>query len=62
MSVLEILTIASALLVAASSFAMAQQPQMVRRHAPVHVMHSTARTGTAMNRHKIRHGYYPRTR
>jgi hypothetical protein len=59
MSVLEILTIASALLIAASSFAMAQQP---RRHAPVHVAHSTVRTGTAMNRHKMHHGYYPRTR
>jgi hypothetical protein len=59
MSVLKILTIASALLIGASSFAMAQQP---RRHAPVHVTHSHVRTGTAMNRHKIRHGYYPRTR
>jgi len=62
MSVLKILTIASALLIGASSFAMAQQPHMVRRHAPVHVTHSTVRTGTAMNRHKIHHGYYPRTR
>jgi hypothetical protein len=62
MSIIQILTIASALLIGASSLAMAQQPQMVRRHAPVNVRHSTVRTGTAMNRHKIRRGYYPRMR
>jgi len=61
---MKILTIASALLIGASSFAMAQSPHMVRRHAPVKVTHTAVRTGTAMNRHKIRrrlHGY-PRTR
>jgi len=61
MSVLKIFTIASALLIGASSLAMAQ---MVRRHAPVKVTHSAVRTGTAMNRHKIHrrlHGY-PRAR
>jgi len=64
MSVAKILTIASAILIGASSFAMAQRPHMVRRHAPVNVTHTAVRTGTAMNRHKIRrrlHGY-PRTR
>ena len=64
MSGLKILTIASGLLMGASSLAMAQGPDMVRRHASVKVTHSAVRTGTAMNRHKIRrrlHGY-PRTR
>ena len=64
MTALKNLTIASALLIGASSLAMTQSPDVVRRHAPAKVTHSAVRTGTAMNRHKIRrrlHGY-PRTR
>jgi len=58
MTALKNLTIASALLIGASSLVMAQGPH--RRHAPVNVTHTTVRTGTAMNRHKIHrrlHGY-----
>ena len=64
MTVLKLLMITSALLIGASSLAMAQSSHMVKRHAPVNVTHSAVRTGSAMNRHKIRrrlHGY-PRTR
>lgn len=61
MSALKIVTIASALLIAASSFAMAQGPRMARGNMSAKA-HSAVRTGTAMNRHKIRRGYFPRTR